>query len=54
VEIWFSILTSKCLRGRAFRSGRELAAAVRAFARHWNNDFGHPFNWSYTGKVLHA
>jgi len=54
VEIWFSILTSKCLKGRAFRSGRALAAAVRAFTRHWNNDFGHPFNWSYTGKVLHA
>jgi transposase len=54
VEIWFSILTKKCLRGRPLISGRQLAAAVRAFARRWNNDFGHPFKWTYTGKPLHA
>ena len=54
VEIWFSILTAKCLRRRAFETGRQLSAAVRAFARRWNNEIGHPFNWTYSGKPLHA
>ena len=54
VEIWFSILTAKCLRRRAFESGRQLSAAVRAFARRWNNEIGHPFKWTYTGHPLHA
>jgi transposase len=54
VEIWFSILTAKCLRGRSFHSLRALAAAIRAFARRWNIYMAHPFNWTYTGKVLHA
>jgi transposase len=54
VEIWFSILTQKCLRWRSFNSGRQLAAAVYAFARRWNDVIGHPFAWTYTGKVLHV
>jgi transposase len=54
VEIWFSILTSKCLRGRAFGSVAELAAAIKRFAGHWNRDMAHAFEWTYTGKVLHA
>lgn len=54
VEIWFSILTSKCLRGRAFASVAELTAAIRRFADHWNHDMAHAFEWTYTGKVLHA
>ena len=54
VEIWFSILTSKCLRGRAFSSVAELAAAIRRFAAHWNREMAHAFTWTYTGKVLHA
>lgn len=54
VEIWFSILTSKCLKGRAFASVQELAAAIRRFARRWNRELAHPFEWTYTGKVLHG
>jgi len=54
VEIWFSILTSKCLKGRAFNNVAELATAIRRFADHWNRDMAHAFEWTYTGKVLHA
>lgn len=54
VEIWFSILTSKCLKGRAFNSVEELALAICRFADHWNDEMAHAFEWTYTGKVLHA
>jgi transposase len=54
VEIWFSILTSKCLRNRAFNNVDELAAAVCRFADTWNEEMAHAFEWTYTGKVLHA
>lgn len=54
VEIWFSILTSKCLKGRPFSSVDELAAAILRFAKRWNHELAHPFEWTYSGKVLHA
>jgi transposase len=54
VEIWLSILSRKCLKGRSFANGHQIAAAVYAFTRLWNNEIGHPFKWTYTGKVLHA
>lgn len=54
VEIWFSILTSKCLRGRPFNDVAELAIAIKRFAERWNREMAHPFEWTYSGKVLHA
>lgn len=54
VEIWFSILSSKALKGRSFETVRQLANAIRAFVRLWNRDLAHPFKWTYAGKVLQA
>lgn len=54
VEIWFSTLTRKCLRLAFFDAPRKLANAVYRFVRRWNRDLAAPFNWTYTGKVLHA
>jgi transposase len=54
VEIWFGILTRKCLRGVSFDSLAKLAAAVYRFTTRWNRDLARPFEWTYTGKVLHA
>jgi transposase len=54
VEIWFSILSNKCLKNRPFAGVRQLAAAVKKFAIRWNRELAHPFEWTYTGKVLHA
>lgn len=54
VEIWFCILTKKCLHNRAFSGVEELAKAIRRFAVQWNRYSAHPFKWTYTGKVLHA
>jgi hypothetical protein len=54
VEIWFGILTSKALRARSFDSVSALARAIYRFAKHWNDALAHPFEWTYTGKALHA
>lgn len=54
VEIWFSILTAKCLRNRAFTSVRKLANAILRFAKRWNRELARPFDWTYSGKILHA
>lgn len=54
VEIWFGILTSKCLRARSFRGVASLTDAIYAFVEHWNARMAKPFEWTYTGKVLAA
>jgi transposase len=54
VEIWLGIMTRKCLRTRSFESTRALANAIRAFVRRWNRELAKPFNWTYSGRVLHA
>ena len=54
VEIWFGILTTKCLRHASFASVRELARAILRFAAYWNEHMAKPFEWTYTGRVLAA
>lgn len=54
VEIWFGILTAKCLRGRSFSSVAALAKSIYRFTKRWNDELAKPFEWTYSGKVLHA
>jgi len=54
VEIWFSILANKCLKHRPFGGVRALANAIMRFVARWNRELAHPFEWTYSGKVLHA
>lgn len=54
VEIWFSILSSKCLKHRPFGGVRTLANAIMRFVARWNLELAHPFEWTFSGKVLHA
>lgn len=54
VEIWFGILTSKVLRCRSFDDTDALDRAIYRFAHYWNRSLAHPFEWTYTGKVLTA
>ena len=54
VEIWFGILTSQALRHRSFANVAHLTRAIYQFSRHWNHALAHPFEWTYTGKVLAA
>jgi transposase len=52
VEIWFSILSRKCLRRASVRSTHDLRDLIPRFIKTWNTHFAHPFAWTYTGKPL--
>jgi transposase len=52
VEIWFSILSRKCLRRASVCSSAGLRSVIHRFIDTWNNSFAHPFAWTYTGKPL--
>lgn len=54
VEIWFGILTSHALRHRSFNGVGSLANAIYRFAHYWNAALAHPFEWTYSGRVLVA
>lgn len=54
VEIWFGILTRTALRYASIDSVEALDRLVLAFTKRWNEVIGHPFAWTYTGKVLAA
>lgn len=45
IEIWFSILTAKALRGASFRSVKQLIAQIDAFIAAYNEDAA-PFEWT--------
>jgi transposase len=52
VEIWFSILSRKCLHRASVRSTQDLRNLIHRFITTWNTHFAHPFAWTYTGKPL--
>lgn len=52
VEIWFSLLSRKCLRRASVRSTQDLRNLIHRFIKTWNTHFAHPFDWTYTGKPL--
>jgi hypothetical protein len=52
VEIWFGIMSMKCLKGRSFTSGEALGLTMNDFCATWDEHFAHPFRWTYTGKGL--
>jgi hypothetical protein len=52
IEIWFSILSRKCLRRARVRSVQDLRTLIHRFIKPWNTHFAHPFEWTYTGKPL--
>ncbi len=54
VEIWFSILSRKLLKGGTFISVADLKAKVLAFIADFNRTMAKPFRWTYQGKALVA
>lgn len=55
IEIWFGILSSKVLGGRAsFKSVQELEEKIMNFIEYYNENLAKPFKWSYAGKLLKA
>ena len=53
IEIWFGILSKKCLKHQSFTSVSVLTEAIVEFIDTWNLLFAHPFRWKYTGEGLH-
>jgi transposase len=45
IEVWFSILSAKALRGASFRSVKELIAQIDAFIAAYNEEAA-PFEWT--------
>jgi transposase len=45
IEVWFSILTVRVLRGGSFTSPKELRGAIDCFTRAWREDCS-PFAWT--------
>ncbi|MCP3661410.1 MAG: IS630 family transposase [Gammaproteobacteria bacterium] len=54
IEIWFSILARRFLKGASFRSTEELHKRLEKFVRYFNSVLAKPFKWTYTGRPLEA
>ena len=52
VEIWFSILSRKCLRRASVRSTHDPRTFIQRFLKTCNTHFAPPFEWTYTGRPL--
>jgi transposase len=52
IEIFFGLLQRKCLHGSNFKSVDELESRLRQFITYSNTTMAHPFDWTYTGKLL--
>ena len=52
VELWFSLLSRRVLRGSSFRDVHDLERRVLGFIAHWNRFERRPFRWTYTGYPL--
>lgn len=52
IEIFFSILHRRCLKWGSFHSTQKLEDVVLRFIQHWNQDEGHPFNWTFGGYPM--
>ena len=53
VEGWFSVLTRKALRSRAFASVADLKEAIDHWTAHWNHD-PQPLRWTKTAEHILA
>jgi hypothetical protein len=45
IEVWFSILSKKCLRGASFSDATIATQHIEAFMRTYNLHMAHPFEW---------
>ncbi len=52
IEIYFGILTAKCLK-ESYSSPDQLRQAIYSFAQIWNIKFAQAFKWKYDGLGLH-
>lgn len=55
IEIWFSILHKKVIKGGNFKNIQDINDKIMNFIEiEWNQRNAHPFQWTYKGKVCCA
>lgn len=54
IEIWFGTLARKVTRRMSFDSVDSLSNMILQFIDYYNANLAHPYNWTYTGRVLAA
>ncbi len=52
VEIWFSVLSRRCLKRSSFASLSELEDKLNAFIAYFNETLAKPYKWTYRGRPL--
>ena len=52
IEIWFGTLRRKVTRWMSFTSLDALRDAILSFIEYCNTNLAHPYNWTFTGRVL--
>ena len=54
IELWFGTLRRKVTRTMSFGSLESLSETILRFIEYYNSHLAHPYNWTYTGRVLAA
>lgn len=52
IENWFGIMKKNCLDGCSVRSKEQLSQNIMDFTNTWDQQYAHPFKWTYDGKNL--
>lgn len=52
IENWFGIMKKSCLDHCSVRSKEELSQNIINFNNTWNQEYAHPFKWTYNGENL--
>ena len=54
VEIWFGVLSRRCLNRGNFRSAKDHRERMQAFVEYYNKTNAEPYNWKFAGRPLNA
>lgn len=52
IENWFGIMKKNCLDRCSVCSKEELSQNIMNFNNTWNQEYAHPFKWTYNGENL--
>jgi hypothetical protein len=54
IEIWLGVLQKRVIRRGNFRSKTDPMRRILAYIAYYNENLGHPYQWTYTGQPLAA
>lgn len=54
VEIWFSVLSRRCLKRGNFRSAKDLREQMLAYIGYHNKTNAKPYKWTFAGRPLNV